>query len=283
MNEKISIYIPTYNSDDTIEESINSVINQSKKFDQIIIIDDGSTDNTKNILKKFNNIEIITNTKNLGIGKSRNIGVNACRNDLVASIDSDVVIEKSWLENIVKIFKEKNSVYCCGNLKEKYLKNIYNQWRSKNYKLNWGETDVLNPPFIFTCNTLHYKHVWKKVGGFDEKFTYPGGEDIDYSIRVSKMYGNKNLYSSKSMCLHLCNDSIETLANRVWRYHSFAYKIKKPSLLKLVKISIKQFNFFVKRSILDLFNFKFKFILINFSVFVKFIKFELDYIKKNKV
>ena len=129
MNEKISIYIPTYNSDSTIEEVINSVINQSKKLDQIIIIDDGSTDNTKNILKKFDNIEIITNHKNLGIGKSRNIGIKACRNDLVASIDSDVVLETDWLKNILKIFKEKNSVYCCGNLKEKYLQNIYNQWK----------------------------------------------------------------------------------------------------------------------------------------------------------
>lgn len=283
MNEKISIYIPTYNSESTIEEVINSVINQSKKLDQIIIIDDGSTDNTKNILKKFDNIEIITNHKNLGIGKSRNIGIKACRNDLVASIDSDVVLETDWLKNILKIFKEKNSVYCCGNLKEKYLQNIYNQWRSKNYKLNWGETDVMNPPFIFTCNTLHYKYAWEKVGGFDEKFTYPGGEDVDYSIRVSKMYDNKNLYSSKSFCLHLCNDNIETLAHRIWRYHSFAYKIKDPSLLKLIKISIKQFNFFIKRSFFDLFNFKFKFILINFRVFIKFIKFELDFLKKKKI
>jgi len=283
VNEKISIYIPTYNSEATIEESTNSVLNQSIKFDQIIIVNDGSNDNTKNILSKFNSIEIITNSKNLGVGKSRNIGIDACKNDLVASIDSDVVLDKYWLENILKVFKEKKAVYCCGNLKEKYLQNSYNQWRSQNYRLNWGEADVHNPPFIFTCNTLHYKNVWKNVGGFDENFTYPGGEDVDYSIKVSKMYDNKNLYSSKSLCLHLCNDNIDTLSNRVWRYHSFAYKIKKPSILKLVKISLKQFNFFIKRSLSDLFKLNFKFILINFNVFIKFIKFELEYLKKNKV
>ena len=282
MNEKISIYIPTYNSDITIKESIDSVTNQSIKFDQIIVIDDGSTDNTKNILSKFDNIEIITNPMNIGVGKSRNIGIKACKNDLIASIDSDVVLDKYWLENILKIFKEKNAVYCCGNLREKYLQNIYNQWRAKNYKLNWGEADVLNPPFIFTCNTLHYKKVWEDVGGFDENFKYPGGEDVDYSIKVTKKYNNKNLYSSKSLCLHLCNDNIETLSNRVWRYHSFAYKIKKPSILKLFKISLKQFNFFIKRSMSDLFKFNFKFILINFNVFIKFVKFELDYLRKNR-
>ena len=283
MNEKISIYIPTYNSDKTIEDSINSTIKQSIKFDQIIIVDDGSTDNTKNILSKFDNIEIITNSTNIGVGKSRNIGIRACRNDLIASIDSDVVLDKYWLENILKVFKEKNAVYCCGNLKEKYLQNIYNQWRAENYKLNWGDFDVPNPPFILSCNTLHYKKVWKDVGGFDEDFKYPGGEDIDYSIRVSKMYNNRNLYSSSAQCLHLCNDDINTLSNRVWRYHSFAYKIKKPSLVKLFKISLKQFNFFVKRSISDLLKFNFKFIWINFNVFIKFIKFELDYLRKNKV
>ena len=83
MNEKISIYIPTYNSDITIKESIDSATNQSIKFDQIIVIDDGSTDNTKNILSKFNNIEIITNPMNIGVGKSRNIGIKACKNDLI--------------------------------------------------------------------------------------------------------------------------------------------------------------------------------------------------------
>ena len=282
MNDKISIYIPTYNSDNTIEESILSVINQTRKFDQIIIVDDGSNDNTKNILKKFDNIKIITNHKNLGIGKSRNIGIDASENNLIASIDSDVVLEKNWLENILKIFKEKNAVYCCGNLKEKYLDNKYNQWRAKNYKLNWGDKDVLNPPFIFTCNTLHYKEVWKKIGGFDENFLYPGGEDVDYSVKVSKMYNNRNLYSSKSLCSHLCNDNIDTLANRVWRYHSFAYKIKKPSKFKLIKISIKQLNFFLKRSWFDLMKFNFTFIVINFKVLIKFIKFELLHLRKNK-
>ena len=63
-------------------------------------------------------------------------------------------------------------MYCCGNLKEKYLQNIYNQWRAENYKLNWGDFDVQNPPFILSCNTLHYKKVWKEVGGFDEDFKY---------------------------------------------------------------------------------------------------------------
>ena len=61
--EKVSIYIPAYNAENTIKKCINSVINQSEKFDEIIVIDDNSIDNTLKILKEFKNIKIIENKK----------------------------------------------------------------------------------------------------------------------------------------------------------------------------------------------------------------------------
>ena len=73
--EKVSIYIPAYNAEKTIKDCIYSVLNQSKKFDEIIVIDDNSIDNTLKILKKFKNIKIIENKKNMGLGYNRNLGI----------------------------------------------------------------------------------------------------------------------------------------------------------------------------------------------------------------
>ena len=75
MKSDISIIIPAYNAASYIEECINSVISQTKKELEIIVINDGSTDNTLKILEKFKDkrIKLIT-TKNNGIGKTRNLG-----------------------------------------------------------------------------------------------------------------------------------------------------------------------------------------------------------------
>ena len=70
--EKVSIYIPAYNAEKTIKDCINSVINQSKKFDEIIVIDDNSEDTTVKILKEFSNINVIRN-------KIQRMAVGCCR------------------------------------------------------------------------------------------------------------------------------------------------------------------------------------------------------------
>ena len=68
MSYKVSIYIPAFNAEKTIEYSIKSIQDQSLAFDEIIIVDDHSTDNTSEIVKKFHNIKLITNPKNMGLG-----------------------------------------------------------------------------------------------------------------------------------------------------------------------------------------------------------------------
>ena len=70
--DKVSIYIPVYNSEKTIEFTINSILNQSHKFDEIIIIDDFSKDNTLDIVNQFNEIKLIKNSSNRGLGYCRN-------------------------------------------------------------------------------------------------------------------------------------------------------------------------------------------------------------------
>ena len=97
MSEKISIYIPVFNAEKTIEQSIHSIKEQSINVNEIIIIDDNSNDNTKEIIKKFSDIKIITNKSNMGLGYSRNLGMKESKNDIVGAIDADVVLDKYWL------------------------------------------------------------------------------------------------------------------------------------------------------------------------------------------
>lgn len=276
MIEKVSLYIPAFNAEKTIKEVLLSSQKQSLKFDEIIVINDCSTDNTKNIIQEFREIKLINNDNNEGLGKSRNIAIEACRNEIIASIDSDVVLDTYWLENILKDLKKNNVQICGGKLLEKMKSNPCNTWRAKRYKQNWGLDDLSNPPFIYGCNSIQYKKIWREVGGYDEKLK-TNGEDVDFSKRIKNIENVNTFYSSKSICFHLQNDNYLSLAKRVWRYHSYGYKIKKPSAFRAFKLILKQFNFFAKRILQDLVTLKLKYILIDFIVFIYFIFFEIKH------
>ncbi|MDC6469767.1 glycosyltransferase family 2 protein [Candidatus Pelagibacter sp.] len=272
LNEKVTIYIPAYNAESTITQSIESILGQSIKFDEIIVINDNSNDNTLKKINAYSEIKIINNKKNKGLSICRNLGFENSKNEIVAAIDSDVVLDKYWLENIICHLKN-NIVMCGGNLIEKYIQNRFNKWRSIHYKQNWGNRNLLNPSFLFGCNTIQKKNLWKEIGGYNQELR-SNGEDVDYCNKLSKLNKYNSFYSFEAKCYHLQNDDLNSLSNRVWRYHSFGYKIKSPSFYRLIKLTIKQLKFLIKRVIFDSLKFNFNFCYIHFSIFINFIKLE---------
>ena len=95
---KISILIPVYNGEKYIKKCLDSAISQTYKNIDIIVIDDGCTDNTVNIVKQYKNIKIYHNSKNMGIGFSRNLAIQKCETDLFIFLDSDDTLEKNCIE-----------------------------------------------------------------------------------------------------------------------------------------------------------------------------------------
>ena len=280
MSEGISIYIPAYNAEKTIEFSINSILEQTVKIDEIIVVNDSSIDDTVQIVKKYSEIKIINNEKNFGLGFNRNKAILDSKNEIIANIDSDVVLEKNWAEILLDKLGQNKIGMCGGNMKEKLINNSFNMWRAKYYSQNWGNKDILNPPFLFGCNSMQYKSIWKEIGGYDEEL-FTNGEDINYSKKINASTNFNLFYSSDAMCYHLQDDNLNTLTKRVWRYHSFGYKIKKVSFLRFLKLSIKQLKFLFQRSIFNLFKLEFSYIFINFCVFIYFIKYEFkNYLKE---
>lgn len=279
--KKVSIYIPAYNAENTIKQTLNSVINQTYKFDEIIVIDDNSSDDTCKIINQFENIKLIKNKQNMGLGYNRNLGIKTSNNEIVASIDADVVLDPEWLNTIIKNFQSEDNIMCGGKMTEKLVENKFNAWRAKYYSQNWGQNDLDNPPFLFGCNTIQSKKIWEDIGGYDEKLL-TNGEDIDYANKIKSISKFKLKYCSNALCEHMQNDNLDSLSRRVWRYHSFGYKIKKPSIYKTLKLSIKQLKFFFNRSFKDLLKFNLYFIYINFIILVNFIKLEHINYKNSK-
>ncbi len=104
---KVSIIVPAYNASLYIDRCINSIINQSIKDIEIIVVNDGSNDDTLDKLKKYNNI-ILIDQKNSGISVSRNKALDLAKGEFILFIDSDDYIENDYIEKLLKIQKEKD-------------------------------------------------------------------------------------------------------------------------------------------------------------------------------
>lgn len=90
-NPKVSVIMPAYNAEKFIEKTINSILNQTYTDFELLIIDDCSTDNTMDVVRRIkdNRIRIINNKTNQGIAKSRNIGLANAKGEYIALMDND--------------------------------------------------------------------------------------------------------------------------------------------------------------------------------------------------
>ena len=239
MSNNISLYIAAYNAEKTIEKSIKSILQQTLKPKEIIIINDCSTDKTLNLLKKFSQIKIINNKKNYGLAKSRNIALKYSKYNLLASIDSDVVCKKNWLETLFNTMVKKKADLIGGKLIDKYIKEPANHWRSYYLKQNWGDKQINNPQFIFGANFLLNK---KKIKNLNIKYNETfrtNGEDVNFS-KVLKSKNCNLYYEPRALCYHYQFDDITSLSKRYWRYSYYGAGLKKLTLTRLIRLILRQ-------------------------------------------
>lgn len=108
--KKVSIIVPIYNAEKYLKRCLNTIINQTYKNIEIILINDGSKDNSLNILKEYQNNDsriIIIDKNNTGVSDSRNYGINKASGEYVAFVDSDDWLELDMIEQMIKVINEK--------------------------------------------------------------------------------------------------------------------------------------------------------------------------------
>ncbi|MCB0196131.1 MAG: glycosyltransferase, partial [Anaerolineae bacterium] len=109
----VSVFILVYNTEDFIEQAIKSVLHQTYQNFELIIVDDGSTDNTKLILEKYSDhpkINIFYNPQNRGISPSWNFAIKQCQGDLIAKLDADDFYEPDQLATVVNFYQDNPQV-----------------------------------------------------------------------------------------------------------------------------------------------------------------------------
>ena len=142
---KVSIITPAYNSGKYIDETIQSVINQTHKNWEMIIVDDCSSDDTQLIVKEYaskdKRIKLISNKENYGVAISRNIGLKKAKGKYVAFIDSDDLWDKEKLKKQL-VFMENNTIYFSFSSYQKFDSN------------SGKKEKVINVPLVITANEI---------------------------------------------------------------------------------------------------------------------------------
>ena len=184
---KVAVIIPSYNRAAFLERALASVIAQTYPVTEIIVIDDGSTDNTQQLIEdNYSQIRYLQQT-NMGVSAARNAGINATTCEWVCLLDSDDTWQPDKLEKQCKALTEKPiHLFCHTN--ESWYRNGKRLNQGKKHEKHGGNVFKHCLPLcaISPSSTMIKKELFDKVGLFDEKL--PACEDYDMWLRICGEY-----------------------------------------------------------------------------------------------
>ena len=207
----VSIIIPTYNAARTIVSCIDSALAQNYPNDryEIIIVDDASTDNTPEILERYQDnhrVLITRHSENRALAATRNTGIRLARGEILLFIDADIELMRDFISQHVQYFEDTTVIGVLSQLHPDPLTK-YNKYQRYLYESRRGAKKF--PPhkslpfqtFLFTASSLR-KSIIEQVGLFDENIIRYGGEDTDYAYRISKQYPDGFYYAPEIDVIH---------------------------------------------------------------------------------
>jgi glycosyltransferase involved in cell wall biosynthesis len=196
----ISLIIPTYNREALISETIECALNQHLPFDEIIVIDDGSTDNTQTVLSRYSNRVNLIRIENAGVQFARNLGVKRARNDIVAFCDSDDLLNQEFTTLVsrhIQKHPETDVIYvnfvtfdAVTTHPDKYTQapEGYFEHASNDDGFLINIPDLYRKslqfqPFFVSGLTIKKSH-FEQIGGYNTAFRHIGAEDWEFTLRA---------------------------------------------------------------------------------------------------
>jgi glycosyltransferase involved in cell wall biosynthesis len=181
---QVSVIIPTYNRGWIIKEAIDSVLAQDYTEFELIVVDDGSTDHTSDVLDSYRNVIKVLSQKNKGVSAARNRGIAEASGKFIAFLDSDDIWLPQKLSVQIEFFNQTPDALICQT-EEVWIRNGLRVNPKKRHKKPSG---MIFKPSLELClvspsAVMIQRGLFDRVGGFDE--TLPACEDYDLWLRIS--------------------------------------------------------------------------------------------------
>jgi len=189
----ISVIIPTYNRASFLEEAIQSVLvqdffirNASIPF-ELLVIDDGSTDNTKEVVRSFGDKVKYHFQEHKGVSAARNLGLELTQGDYLAFLDSDDLWKKEKMSTQMSFMKSFPIAKVCYTEETWIRRGVFVNPQKKHQKYSgWIFDKVLPICLLSLSSALFKREVFEEIGKFDEEL--PACEDYDFGIRLALKY-----------------------------------------------------------------------------------------------
>lgn len=237
MNNKVSVIIPAYNAEKTIVRCMESVAKQSYQNIEVIIINDGSKDNTKNVIEKYisdNKLDwTFISRNNKGVSYTRNQGIKLASGEYVAFLDSDDYWYGEKLEKQIVFCLENQAriVGTCTSEKKPTEDGVaYHKY---------GLKDMLYSNRLFTSTILIEKKLLDEIGVFSESMSY--SEDYNLWLRAAV---NTDLFVLNEELVYYNADYNQGLSSKLWNMEK-GELINIKTLYKEKALSFFEYIFFV--------------------------------------
>ena len=184
----VSVIIPTYNRRDLLREAIRSVLEQSFRDFELIVVDDGSEDGTREMIQReFPGLLTYIYQENQGVSRARNRGIETSRGKYIAFLDSDDLWLKKKLERQVQFMQQNPEAMICYTDEIWIRRGVRVNPKKKHAKHSgWIYPQCLPLCIISPSSVLMRRELLEEVGGFDPEF--PVCEDYDLWLRVALRY-----------------------------------------------------------------------------------------------
>ncbi len=225
----ISIVIPVYNGGEFIEDALQSALNQTYKNIEIIVVDDGSTDNTEKIIKKFQNRIKYFKKENGGVSSALNLAIKEARGEYISWLSHDDLYIKDKLklqvEELAKLEDKNTIIYSNFNYVDENLKILADgkSYQEFDEKLMNVSLYPLLKGFINGCTLLIKKSIYEEFGYFDTSLA--GTQDYKLFFEMLKKYpvkyvDKKLIYSRvhKNQCSNTFGIDFYNERTELWNY-----------------------------------------------------------------
>lgn len=199
-NDLVSVIIPAYNAEKTIEKCVNSILEQTHKNVEIIIVDDGSKDNTKTIcenLSKANSKIKFFSKKNGGASSARNFGIKQAEGTYIEFVDSDDYLDSNYIESLFNEYKNNSNIDLVvagikindGVSSVEYLPSVYGIFTKNQFDTAECFLELYSHDFAYLSSPVNKLYKKEFVGKFDENISI--SEDKVFNINYLKNVKNK--------------------------------------------------------------------------------------------
>jgi len=217
--QRVTAYVPAYNVSEYLARTIEGLLAQTHPFDEILVIDDGSRDNSAEIASRYPQVTLIKHPVNKGLAGARNTALRIARNELVASVDADVVADPNWIATLILHLDDPKVAGAGGILVEGIQTTLADRWRYARMAQEWGPRYIRNPRFLYGCNNVFRKSAILEVGGYNESLR-TCGEDPDLAVRL-RARGWDMIYDPTARATHLRHDNLKSILDMYWRWWKF--------------------------------------------------------------